>query len=209
MRKDYIGRTLKIGDLVVVKQNQYHLMECGIIVADNIVRTTAGVREYPDCVALIANPDDKELEIKQNILDMIAREQAAAASGLNPKDASKAEEVGRIYRLADSSEVAVYCGKRRMKLIINGNDYGTTTGYYYMIMGDIDDAAVATMTWDDCVAAASERISFNENHKLRRVAKKYAKEYHTVDVPDDFVVEHIQPNGFGHTSSTRCEFSKP
>jgi hypothetical protein len=209
MQNDYIGRPLKIGDLVVVKKDEYHLMECGLIVADNIVRTTAGIREYPSCVALISNPDDKELEIKQNILDMIAREQSAIACGLDPKSAYKAEEVGRIYRLADFNQVAVYCGKKRMKLIINGSDWGTTTGRYYMMLGDINCADVATMTWGDCLAAAAKRISFNENHKLRRVAKKYAKEYHKVDVPSDFVVEHIQPNGFGHTSSTRCEFSNP
>jgi hypothetical protein len=209
MRNDYLGRTLTVGDLVVVKHNQYHPMECGLIVGDNIVRTTAGIREHPDYMALIANPDAKELEIKRNIQDMIAREHAAVASGIDPKKASLAEEVGRIYRLADSNQVAVYCGKKKMKLIINGSDWGTTTGRYYMVLGNLDDSVVASMTWDDCVTAANDVIHYNENHKVRKVAKKYAKAYHTVDVPEKFVVEHIQLNGFGYTSSTRTEFSNP
>jgi hypothetical protein len=207
MKSDYLGRTMKVGDMVVIKQNQYHPLECGLIVGDNIVRTTAGIREYPDYMALISNPDDKELEIKSNIQDMIAREQAAVASGTDPKKASLAEEIGRIYRLADSNQVVVYCGKKKMSLIINGNDWGTKTGRYYMVLGNLDDSVVAHMTWDDCVATANNVSQYNENHKVRRVARKYAKAYHTVDVPEKFVVEHVQVNEFGFAFSTRAELS--
>ena len=77
MKKDILGREIKEGDIVVVKGNYGCAMQVGVFVGKS-VRTMNGPKHAED-MFLVEQPGAKELEIKRDILDKMAKEKAAAA----------------------------------------------------------------------------------------------------------------------------------
>lgn len=184
MKKDILGREIKEGDIVVVKGNYGSTMAVGVFIGKS-VRTMNGAKHAED-MFLVEQPGTKELEIKRDILDKMAKEKAAAAAEKAKKANQRADVPGAVYLMARDKQVFLYCGKCLVSTYTDGKLSNQIEGHFYLpgahFVGD-NPAKIATFDFE-CFRAKND-LCFGGPEPQASV-KKYEKAYNQIEVPQEF-----------------------
>jgi hypothetical protein len=194
IKRDILGRELHDNDLVVIKgsggyESAAKPMEVGIFLGKS-VRTMTATRTARD-MFLIENPGSMELSLKNAILKKIADEKAASKAKQSQKNKQAANVIGRIYKVTKDEEILLYCGKKRVTIYKDGAICSQEEGHLYLSAGRWirDESKVPNLDFRDFIANEERVIaSFGMYHEVDVLKnyKKFAKEFHTVSVPDSF-----------------------
>jgi hypothetical protein len=203
MKKDILGREIHANDIVVVKGNYGCDMEIGVFIGKS-VRTMHGPKHAED-MFLVENPGQKELDIKKDVLDKLAKEKVTAAAEKAKKNAQKADIHGTIYLMSRDSELFLYCGKCMINTYIDGKFKAQTDGYLYLSGGRWfrgSAADVHFMGFDRFKRKTEERMYVSE-WPTQKSIKKYEKVYNKIEVPAVFTLENSWTSTDCHGVTTK------
>jgi hypothetical protein len=212
MKKDILGREINENDVVVVKGNYGCDMEIGVFIGKS-VRTINGPKHAED-MFLVENPGSKELAIKKDILDKLAKERAAATVAKAKKATQKANVPGTIYQMSKDDELFLYCGKCLLTIYKDGAFAEQESGHLYLTGGrwfSHSPATTSGMTFNHFKAKTQERMYFSyaSGWSLTQSVKKYKATYNQIEVPATFTLENYWTstdfNGIKTNHTYRCE----
>lgn len=180
---DILNRTIKEGDIVVVKGNgssyssSQKSMEVGIRMGDSIKTLTCS--RNPSDKFLIENPGPKELEIKEEILSKIAASKRASAMKAAASSKLKADKPGTIYLMSRYNAVFVYLGKVKVQ------------GYFDDVLGAEEEGKLYVLleTWNRDKSTYSH-LDMKKFKEL--LSKRYLSTFNTSTISRDF--EFIKSN---------------
>lgn len=203
MKKDILGREIKENDIVVVKGNYGCDMEVGVFIGKS-VRTMHGPKHAED-MFLVENPGAKELDLKKDILDKLAKEKAAAAVEKAKKNAQKADVPGTIYQMSRDGELFLYCGKCMINAYVDGKFKSQMDGHLYLSGGRWfrgSDVEVSFMGFNHFQKKTEDRMYVSE-WPTQKSVKKYEKVYNQIEVPAVFTLENSWTSTDRHGVTTR------
>lgn len=184
MKKDILGREIKEGDIVVVKGNYGCDMQVGVFIGKS-VRTMDGPKHAED-MFLVENPSTKELDIKKDIIDKLAKEKAAAAVEKAKRANNKANVPGTVYLMARDQQVFLYCGKCLVSTYTDGRLDDQIEGHFYLPGGiGVGDCPSHIARFDFDYFKSRNNRCFGGPTPQTNV-KQYVKAYHQIEVPEEF-----------------------
>ena len=172
------------------KSNYGSAMAVGVFIGKS-VRTMDGAKSAKD-MFMVEPPGVKELEIKRDILDRIAKEKAAAAAEKAKKANNKADVPGTIYLMVKDKELFLYCGKCMINTYVDGKFKAQMGGHLYLSGGRWfrgSDADVHFMGFNHFQKKTEDRMYVSKWPTQKNI-KRYEKMYNRIEVPAVFTLEN-------------------